>query len=258
MDTERLSVDDLARFAALGTEIERKDYLRTKLGMKRAHFDDDDMRSACLFDFHYANLEFAIESGLAWQQGLDFVRMMTRVLSESAKANRNLFFAVKAIRDELEAITWDARAKQRASRRIFESFLQHYALYRFVCTREREERRDAIDLSLEGPPTRIPLRDGVAESIWRAREERQAIEKRREEKLREIDEKRAQRVKIASEMKENAFEEMSESQDVATAVAKAISARGNASLELVESNLESAEARLDLIIEQLTASTNKR
>ena len=82
METVVLSVDQIQCFAALKSCKERRGLLASYSDL--VHLDEDeDLRSACLLDFIYENVNFAVSSGFSWKECVAFNTLMQDLLKET-------------------------------------------------------------------------------------------------------------------------------------------------------------------------------
>lgn len=82
METLGISEEQVRRFAAVKTCRWRRGVLATFLDLANVD-EDEDLRSACLFDFIYENLDFAVSSGFSWKECVIFNGLMQDMLKET-------------------------------------------------------------------------------------------------------------------------------------------------------------------------------
>ncbi|EDO37705.1 predicted protein [Nematostella vectensis] len=176
-----LDIDDVKELFCEESESKKKKRLAFLLGFDEFE-EDDDLRSASLLDIYYCGLSFAVDEGFPWKN-VCFVFETIKVLLEAVKDN-SLPEAIKYFQDYLQRsnVQFTAHGMKSLVDFVFQTFFQHYRLYKFVLTCDREEDRTQFDLTVEPPQGIDKMTKAIPKSDWDEKERLKDIDKMEEER----------------------------------------------------------------------------
>ena len=174
--------------------------------------DEDNMKTSILLDFYLESIHFATERGFSWQQGLAVFELMKELFNStlgkfSGQTNSSnptsmpsnkpkiidfsnveltLLQATEHFKTILQAYasTFTSQRLTSVIDFVFSFFFNHFHLYKFVFTNERDEDRRTAHLIVETPPQDLPaLGKGTEKSEW---ERGQVLKKLQEEHDKKI------------------------------------------------------------------------
>ena len=152
--------------------------------------DEDNMKTSVLLDFYLESIHFATERGFSWQQGLAVFELMKELFNSTTELT--LLQATEHFKTILQAYasTFTSQRLTSVVDFVFSFFFNHFHLFKFVSTNERDVDRRTVHLRVEMPPQDLPpLGKGTEKSEWECQ---QVLKKLEEEHNKKIMEKKLQ------------------------------------------------------------------
>uniref|UniRef100_K1R521 Uncharacterized protein C8orf74-like protein n=1 Tax=Magallana gigas TaxID=29159 RepID=K1R521_MAGGI len=157
--------------------------------------DDDNLRNAIYVDFLYDNLMFAVEKGFTWRQVCTVVTFCDGILKDSK--DKDITDALQFLK--LQSFELADVLGQRNfpiyTDFVFQTYLRHFKLFKYVFTQERDILKPTVSLRVETPADPGSMKQSKPELVWEyekqyesiQREEAEHANKRLEEKAKTLE-----------------------------------------------------------------------
>ncbi|XP_028407025.1 uncharacterized protein C8orf74 homolog [Dendronephthya gigantea] len=185
-----LSEENIKSLYRCRNKIERRKVLATILNCTSCDDDEDDMKTSILLDYYTESVNFASEGGYSWQQGLAVFELMKELLDSTL--DQPLLQATLQFKTILQNYTtvFTAQRLTGVVDFVFSYFFNHFHLYKFVFTNERDIDKSTAHLHVETPPQDLPpLKTGMEKSEW---ERQQVLKQLEDQHIKNIMEKQLQ------------------------------------------------------------------
>nr|XP_006816643.1 PREDICTED: uncharacterized protein C8orf74 homolog [Saccoglossus kowalevskii] len=188
---DSLTTDQAKRIADLPKQSARLK-LAKYLKWKMDEFDEElNMRESILLDYYYDNIIFAVNQGFPWSQVCEIFQLSKEIHKETK--GLALLDAIKlyTIISQKYSSTVGENNLKIFTTYFFQTFMQHYKLYQFVFTNEREPMITQYKLHVNTPSECLPFKQGKEFLVWDYEKKIHDMEVKDREKKEEILKKRA-------------------------------------------------------------------
>lgn len=147
--------------------------------------EDLDMRTAIHVDFLYDNLMFAAEKGFPWDHVCLVVKFANTVLTNSiGKELLDVLKFVQSQSDDLGCELGERNFKVFMDF-LFSTFLQHFKLFQFVFTNDREKQIPCVQLEVIPPKASVPMKEAKELQVWEYLQKYEELQRKETEKQNE-------------------------------------------------------------------------
>ncbi|XP_077991517.1 uncharacterized protein C8orf74 homolog [Glandiceps talaboti] len=235
---ESLTTDQAKQVAALPRKAGRLQ-LAKYLKWSMDDFDEDiDMKKSIILDYYYDNLMFAIKTGFPWSEVCTVFELAKEVQSDAIGlplTDAIILYKNKAV--QLSNVT--ANNLKTFTSYFFVTFMQHYKLYQFISSQEREPMISLCKLHVYPPPEPLPFKQGKEHLVWNYEQKLQELDLQERERRENILKNRQDLVLSEDQVLEEPYREIEA--DVALdreRLSKLIDEAATAHISLTQKNLQ--------------------
>lgn len=147
--------------------------------------EDSDMRTAIHLDFLYDHLMFVAEKGFPWDHVCLVVKFANNILTNSI--GKELLDVLKLIQSQSSelGIELGERNFKVYMDFLFSTFLQHFKLFQFVFTNDREKQVPYVQLEVIPPKASESMKEAKEIQVWEYQQNYQELQRKETEKQNE-------------------------------------------------------------------------
>lgn len=171
--------------------------------------DDDNLRNAIYVDFLYDNLMFAVEKGFTWRQVCTVVTFCDGILKDSK--DKDITDALQFLK--LQSFELADVLGQRNfpiyTDFVFQTYLRHFKLFKYVFTQERDILKPTVSLRVETPSDPGSMKQSKPELVWEYEKQYESIQREEAEHANKRLEEKAKTLETAEKQAKERLEKIS-------------------------------------------------
>lgn len=191
---------------------EGKEFLASQLKLACLE-DDDNLRNAIYVDFLYDNLMFAVEKGFTWRQVCTVVTFCDGILKDSK--DKDITDALQFLK--LQSFELADVLGQRNfpiyTDFVFQTYLRHFKLFKYVFTKERDILKPTVSLRVETPTDPGNMKQSKPEIVWEYEKQYESIQREEAEYANKRFEEKAKTLETAEKQAKERLERISQVQE---------------------------------------------